>query len=332
MLNLLARIGFAALVALPVYAQAETGDAPSVPDRNPFRAKSPATAEQPAAKPALPGDQPTVAWSDDEIAAAKLDCAKLLSSVTLDYQPLPPLKEGICGAPAPILVKSIAGVAIEPSATMTCALASGVATWISKTLQPQAKAMLGTQVVKLRNASSYACRNRYGGETTPLSEHALANALDVSEFVFASGETVTVLASWPRVANAPKPPEPSETTGSIVPAQAASPRAIEAVEVTRAKASASSNPFAVSVKAKTNPFVVPTAIVKAPPPTPPDEAVAPQAPSEASKAELKSRFVKAVHDDACLTFGTVLGPEANEAHKNHFHLDMKARRRNAFCE
>jgi len=329
MLNLLARIGFAALVALPVYAQAETGDAPSVPDRNPFRAKSPATAEQPPAKPALPGDQPTVAWSDDEIAAAKLDCAKLLSGVTLDYQPLPPLREGICGAPAPILVKSIAGVAIEPSATMTCALASGVATWISKTVQPQAKTMLGTQVVKLHNATSYACRNRYGGETTPLSEHALANALDVSEFVFASGETVTVLASWPRVANAPKPPLPSETTESIVPAQAASPKAIEAVKVTRAKASVSSNPFAVSIKAKTNPFVVPTAVVKAPPPTPSAEAVAPKAPPE---AELKSRFVKAVHDDACLTFGTVLGPEANEAHKNHFHLDMKARRRNAFCE
>ena len=117
-----------------------------------------------------------------------------------------------------------------------------------------------------------------------------------------------------------------------MPAQAASPKAIEAVEVTQAKASASSNPFAVSIKAKTNPFVVPTAVVKAPPPTPPAEAVAPQAPSEASEAELKSRFVKAVHDDACLTFGTVLGPEANEAHKNHFHLDMKARRRNAFCE
>jgi hypothetical protein len=332
MLNLLARIGFAALVALPVYAQAEIDDAPSMPDPNPFRAKSPATAEQPAAKPALPGDQPTVAWSDNEIAAAKLDCAKLLSGVTLEYETLPPLKEGICGAPAPILVKSIGGVAIEPPATMTCALASGVASWISKTLQPKAKALLGTQVVKLHNATSYSCRNRYGGETTPLSEHALANALDVSEFVFASGETATVLASWPRVASAPKPPLPSETTGSIVPAEAASPKAFEAVEITPAKASASSNPFAVTTRAKTNPFVVPTAVVKAPPPTPPAEAVAPQAPSGASEAELKSRFVKAVHDDACLTFGTVLGPEANEAHKNHFHLDMKARRRNAFCE
>ncbi len=334
MLNLLARIAFVALVALPVYAQAETGDAPSAPDRNPFRARTPTVAEEPAAKPVLPSDQPTVAWSEDEVAAAKADCAKLLSGVALEYQPLPPLKEGICGAPAPILVKSIGGVAIEPAATMTCALASGVATWISKTLQPEAQAMLGTRVVKLHNATSYACRNRYGGETTPLSEHALANALDVSEFVFASGETATVLASWPRVASASKAPVPNEATGSITPPQPVSPKAIEAVEVTQAKVSASSNPFAVSIKAKTNPFVVPTAVVKAPLPTPPAEAVAPAPPSEEAlpEAELKSRFVKVVHDDACLTFGTVLGPAANEAHKNHFHLDMKARRGKAFCE
>ena len=324
MLNLLARISFVALVALPVYAQAETGDAPSAPDRNPFRAKTPSTAQQPAAKPALPGDQPTVAWSDAQVAAAKLDCAKVLSGVTLDYENLPPLKEGLCGAPAPILVKSIGGVAIEPPATMTCALASGVASWISKTLQPHAKAIIGTQVVKLHNATSYSCRNRYGGETTPLSEHALANALDISEFVFESGEKVTVLADWPRVVKAS-----AETTGSVTPPQTASPTAIEAVEVTQAKASPETNPFAVTVKAKTNPFVVPTAVAKTPPPTPPAEATAPQTQSQ---AELKGEFVKVVHDDACQTFGTVLGPAANEAHKDHFHFDMKARRKTAFCE
>ena len=119
-----------------------------------------------------------------KIAAAKLDCAKVLSGVTLDYETLPPLKEGICGAPAPILVKSIGGVADRTSGNHDlCARGRG-RRWISKTLQPKAKALLGTQVVKLHNATSYACRNRYGGETTPLSEHALANALDISEFVF----------------------------------------------------------------------------------------------------------------------------------------------------
>jgi hypothetical protein len=338
MLNLLARISFVALVALPVYAQAETGNAPSTPDRNPFRAKSPKTAEEPAPKPVLPGDQTTVAWTDAQVEAAKADCAKLLAGLELDYQALPPLREGICGAPAPILVKSIGSdpkVAIEPPATMTCKLAAGLSVWLAKTVQPKARALVGAPVIKLHNATSYACRNRYGGETTPLSEHALANALDVSEFVFASGETATVLASWPRVASASKAPVQNEATGSITPPQPVSPKAMEAVEVTQAKVSAASNPFAVSIKAKTNPFVVPTAVVKAPLPTPPAEAVAPLPPSEKalpSETELKSRFVKVVHDDACLTFGTVLGPAANEAHKSHFHLDMKARRGKAFCE
>jgi len=325
--NLLARLSFALLVALPVYAQAENGEIPSAPNRNPFRAKAPAAVEAPVAKPVLPGDAPTVAWTDDEVAAAKLRCEKILSGVTLEYQPLPPLKEGICGAPAPILVKSVGSdpnVAIDPPATMTCALANGLSTWISKTLQPHAKAILGTQVVKLRNATSYSCRNRYGGETTPLSEHALANALDISEFVFESGEKVTVLASWPRVVTVPPVPLPNptrvstETTESITPAPAARANAIEVIEVTKAK-----------VDAKTNPFVLPTAVAKAPPPTPPAETTPPDSPSLSDR---KGEFVKTVHDDACHTFGTVLGPEANEAHEDHFHFDMKARRRSALCE
>ena len=66
-------------------------------------------------------------------------------------------------------------VAIDPPATMNCALAAGLAKWLKTKVQPEAQSVLGTQVVKLRNATSYSCRNRYGGANTPLSEHALAN-------------------------------------------------------------------------------------------------------------------------------------------------------------
>ena len=317
------------LLALPVCAQAETDEVPPPPERNPARVPAAPVAEAPV----LPGDAAPVAWTDVEVANAKRDCAKMLAGVTLEYEALPPIKEGICGAPAPILVKSVGGVAIDPAAIMTCALASGLGTWINKTLQPQAKAILGTQVVKLHNATSYACRNRYGGETTPLSEHALANALDISEFVFESREKVTVLGSWPRVA-AVAPPLPLlnpthvavVATGSIAPVPAGQRKQAEAIknaeiiEVTRAKA---------TTDAKTNPFVLPKAVVKAPPLAPPAEATPPE---DQSLSDRKGEFVKSVHDDACNIFGTVLGPEANEAHKNHFHFDMKARRRTSFCE
>lgn len=43
-------------------------------------------------------------------------------------------------------------------------------------------------------------------------------------------------------------------------------------------------------------------------------------------------FLKAAHAYACRIFGTTLGPEANEAHRNHFHVDMYPRRRGGYCE
>ena len=60
------------------------------------------------------------------------------------------------------------------------------------------------------------------------------------------------------------------------------------------------------------------------PPSPPPVAKEPE-------LDLKAQFVKFLHEDACRRFGTVLGPDANAAHKDHFHLDMKTRRR-GFCE
>lgn len=36
----------------------------------------------------------------------------------------------------------------------------------------------------------------------------------------------------------------------------------------------------------------------------------------------KARFLRQVRDGACETFNTVLGPDYNAAHHNHFHLDM----------
>jgi len=41
----------------------------------------------------------------------------------------------------------------------------------------------------------------------------------------------------------------------------------------------------------------------------------------------RSAFLHAIHDGACEIFGTTLGPDASDSHKNHFHLDMKERRR-----
>lgn len=314
--NPLALLCLAVLWVLPAWALAQDDGGPPPPDRNPHRPQV-KTAEGPV----LPSEAPTQEWSAHEVAAAEAECAKVLAGLALDYEKLPPIKEGKCGTPAPILLKAVGNdpkVEINPPATVTCKLASALSAWLDRTVQPEAKARVGAPVVKLANASSYVCRNRYNGTATPISEHALANALDVSEFVFQSGEKVTVLVGWPRVAV-----EEPETTGSLA---TATPGKTVDTAATATTTAVNSNPFVASpAEAKNNPFVLPTAAAKAMPPTPPAEARPPD-------ALVRSEFVKKVHQDACRTFGTVLGPEANDAHKDHFHFDMKARRHKAICE
>jgi lipoprotein-anchoring transpeptidase ErfK/SrfK len=76
--------------------------------------------------PTAPGQMATIPWTDTEISAAKTKCSEALSSLTLNYDALPPIKEGLCGVPAPILLKSLGRdpeVALDPPATVTCALA-----------------------------------------------------------------------------------------------------------------------------------------------------------------------------------------------------------------
>ena len=171
-------------------------DQPPLPERNPVHAGASALKTPPP-----PGEVPTIPWSDAEVAAAKAKCTEALSSIKLNYEPLAPIKQGLCGAPAPILLKTLGGdprVEFDPPVMMTCQLARALNTWLDKTVQPKAEALFGSPVAKLHNASSYACRNRYHDAYQPLSEHALANAIDIPEFVLASGERITVLDNWPK--------------------------------------------------------------------------------------------------------------------------------------
>ena len=147
---------------------AATEDIP-LPERNPAHG---GLAEQ---APHAPGHMATIPWTEGEIAEAKAKCSEAFSPLTPNYEPLPPIKEGLCGAPGPILLKSLGRdpeVALDPPATVTCALAKALSAWLKEGVQPQAKALLNSPVTEL-HVASYTCRNRNGGADLPLSEHAL---------------------------------------------------------------------------------------------------------------------------------------------------------------
>ena len=62
------------------------------------------------------------------------------------------------------------------------------------------------------------------------------------------------------------------------------------------------------------------------------EAAASEAASSAdSETENRARFLRAARDSACQLFGTVLSPDYNAAHADHFHLDQGRPALTGFC-
>jgi len=145
----------------------------------------------------------------------------------------------VCGAVYPFEVSAADNgrVALRPKALLRCAMVPAVDNWVRSAVVPASVEHLGSPVVGLRVAASYSCRTRNSKPGAKLSEHGLANALDVAAFDLADGRRVTVKRGW-RNNN--------------------------------------------------------------------DEA----------------GFLRAVHRAACREFTTVLGPNSDRYHQDHFHLDL----------
>ena len=57
---------------------------------------------------------------------------------------------------------------------------------------------MGSPLIRIDHLGSYACRNIYNRPDARLSEHATAEALDISGFHLANGQQITVLRGWKR--------------------------------------------------------------------------------------------------------------------------------------
>ncbi len=79
-----------------------------------------------------------------------------------------------------------------------CEIAARLYLWEKHSLQPAARRHLGTGVTGIDHYSSYSCRQmRTGrGSSGRMSQHATANAIDISGFQLADGRTVSLIRDW----------------------------------------------------------------------------------------------------------------------------------------
>lgn len=166
---------------------------PAVPIPRP----KPARAAGAESSPSFPRPATVGTWPADAVAAARAECQELLKGLDIRFTPRPAIggPDG-CGAAAPLEVNSIAGVELTPPALLNCRMARHLHQWINLSVQPAALVKLKTRVTTINTASSYVCRRRNGLKGGKLSEHARANALDMSGFKFAKSDAVTVDDGW----------------------------------------------------------------------------------------------------------------------------------------
>lgn len=295
-------------------------------------------------------------WTAEDIEAAKARCATLLKGLDVVAMPEAPLREGgHCGTAAPMKLVSIGKgatqVTFSPPPLVTCELIAGLAGWLEQDVQPMARKQLGAPIARIETMSSYSCRNAYGRPGNRLSEHGRANAVDIAAFSTEKNVLANVEADWGTtqreyIARARRETAPAaEPAREPAPVTTATIKALPPGPAPVAAADHGPLPRLPGISLQFSGFGAappvlgfdqpsrlggpktrnaPAAVI--PPPPPPPRA---SAATTASRAE----FLRGIHKAACRTFGTVLGPEANKTHSNHFHLDMAERIRNTkVCE
>ena len=314
----------------------------------PTPAPGAASTPGPAAAPEAPaqsvqGEPPKPdVWSDAEVIGALRDCVKELAPIIAEVEVVAPVKQDQCGTPAPVMLRRVATgnnrVEIKPPAMLNCAMVAHLHEWVTTVLQPAAEQAFGSPITRLANASGYACRQRNGSQSHSerLSEHALANAIDIAGFVTADGRTIEVARHWGPTLREQKDAqrsaaqrgrdgkETAKTEAAKAPVRTPSSISRQGGDRLRLAEGGAATGREGAAQQRLGRGVEAEPGGKAAPQ--PSEA------REAAQASAEGSFLRRLHKGACGIFGTVLGPEANEAHRDHFHLDLAPRRRSAFCE
>jgi hypothetical protein len=180
-------------------------------------------------------------FTDARLAALRYDpalCRAILKPPHIEASPIADqaFKNG-CGWTNAVRFSSTGGARIGVE-NLTCEMAAAVTLWVEYEVQPLAQETFGQRVTSLGDFGTYDCRNIIGNPIWKgmRSQHASANALDISGFTFADGRQISVLRDW-------------------------------------------------------------------------------------SKKGPEGQFLHEAHRRACGYFRVALGPNFNEAHKNHFHFD-----------
>lgn len=140
---------------------------------------------------------PLTSW---KLAAALADPAQCLTALgpAAEFSAEPDFEHSEqCHIRTQVKLTQIGAARLAEVATR-CQIGLRLAMWMEHGIQPAARQRLGSTVTRLHHLSSYNCRAmRTGrGETTRMSTHATAEAIDITGVTLETGRKITLLQDW----------------------------------------------------------------------------------------------------------------------------------------
>ena len=145
--------------------------------------------------------QPVGMFTGRKLAALTSDkdtCHALLDRAGVRYSAMAPIGSGQCRHSDAVRLRQTDGaVRLSPaSVAPSCPVAAALKLWESQVVQPAAEQILGQPVDTILHLGSYSCRRLYGRAEGSFSEHATADAIDISGFVLKDGTRISVARDW----------------------------------------------------------------------------------------------------------------------------------------
>jgi hypothetical protein len=139
-----------------------------------------------------PAKRPVAVATTAEMKACVADLRRMSASYTIlpnqDFG-------GGCSANNSVQLLGV-GLPITNVSMIRCPMARAMTAWAQGPVQRAARDAFGARVVKIETMGAYSCRNVVGGRGTGRSEHASANAVDISAFILSDGRRVSIKQGW----------------------------------------------------------------------------------------------------------------------------------------
>ena len=100
-----------------------------------------------------------------------------------------------CRVKSAVRLSQAGQIKLDNAPLLTCQMAMRLAKFSEDQLQIAAKDLLGTTVKRLKHIGTYNCRSMRQFKGV-LSQHAFANAIDVSGFELSNGTVINVARDW----------------------------------------------------------------------------------------------------------------------------------------